>query len=110
MTPEGKVKKQVKAVLKDFGSDVYSHWPVQVGFGEPTLDCIGSVKTAHAEIGVAFAIETKAPGGKMTERQKVTAREMRAAGVKVWLIGSREGLLDMELRVLRQWLLQHASP
>jgi hypothetical protein len=61
-------------------------------------------------VGVAFAIETKAPGETMTDRQKATARRMIAAGVKVWMVGSRKGKLDAELGVIRTWLTHHVSP
>ncbi len=81
-TPESKVKKAVKEVLKHF--DAYQHWPVQTGFGAPTLDCVGCCK------GHFFSVETKAPGGKLTPRQQATIEEMRAAGAKVFVVGEYE--------------------
>lgn len=110
MTPEGKVKAKVKAVLKEFGSDVWAHWPVQTGYGAPTLDCTGSVRNFRTALGIAFAIETKAPGKQLTDQQKATIRSMLRAGTKVFLIGSREGKLAVELAHLRQWLSNHTSP
>jgi hypothetical protein len=54
VTPEGRVKKKVKALLTE--NKAYQFWPVQTGFGAPTLDCIG----CHE--GEYYAVETKAPG------------------------------------------------
>jgi hypothetical protein len=71
MTPEGKVKKRVKEILKAAGA--YQHWPVQNGMGSPTLDCNGTYK------GFGFSIETKAPGEKPTPRQLQTIEAKRAA-------------------------------
>jgi hypothetical protein len=79
-TPEAKVKAQVKRALKtlqDKGYPVYYHMPVQNGMGKPTLDFVGCIK------GQFFAIETKAPGKKPTERQEATIMEMHKAGAHV---------------------------
>ena len=81
-TPEGKVKEQVKRALKGLqakGYPVYWHMPVQNGMGKPSLDFIGCVK------GQFFAIETKAPGKKPTERQQGTIAEMQKAGAHVFV-------------------------
>lgn len=81
-TPEGKVKEQVKRALKllqSKGYPVYYHMPVQNGMGKPTLDFIGCIK------GQFFAIETKAPGKKPTERQQSTIEDMRKAGAHVFV-------------------------
>lgn len=94
MTPEGRVKDHVKAILKQFSPQLYYHFPVQNGMGEPTLDCVGSVN------GRSFAIECKAPGKSMTPRQEQTALKMRAAGVKVFEI---DGNLE-DMAKLRHWL------
>lgn len=92
-TPEGKVKDHVKAKLAVYRPHLYSHWPVQNGMGEPTLDCNGSIN------GRAFAIETKAPGKQLTARQTVTASKMTQAGVKVFVIDGPFGLAQ-----LHDWL------
>lgn len=87
MTPEGKVKAFVKDQItrrRAFGDVIWTHWPVQTGYGAPTLDCIG------CHLGRTFAIETKAPGQKLTDRQKLTVEEMTRAGVTVFVIGERE--------------------
>lgn len=81
-TPEGKVKDQVKRALKclrDKGYPVYYHMPVQNGMGKSTLDFVGCIA------GKFFAIETKAPGKKPTERQLGTIAEMEKAGAAVFV-------------------------
>lgn len=82
MTPEGKVKKMVKAHLADFGEDVYQHWPVLNGMGTPELDCNLIVA------GRSVSIETKAPGKRMTPRQKLTTAAKRRAGGFVFEVDS----------------------
>lgn len=86
-TPEGKVKDKVKAVFKRCG--VYYHMPVQNGMGEPTLDFVACVN------GRFFAVETKAPGKKPTQRQLITMDKMRASGAYVFVVSD-----DHELAVL----------
>ena len=79
-TPEGKVKAKVKRLIKDVGA--YQHWPVQTGYGSPTLDCIG------CSDGRYFAVETKAPGKKLTPRQELTKSEIEDAGGIVFIVDS----------------------
>jgi len=79
-TPEGRVKEKTKKIIAQF-NDIWTHWPVQTGYGEPTLDCIGSRKS-HS-----FAIETKAPGKKLTPRQNLTREKMKRGGVTVFVVG-----------------------
>jgi hypothetical protein len=93
-TPEGKVKREVKDILHRFEPKLYQFWPVQMGMGTSTLDCIGSY------CGFAFAIETKAPGGKPTARQETVIEQMREAGVMVFVIDGTGNSLDE----LRCWL------
>ena len=91
MTPEGKVKKAVKQRLDELGA--YHFWPVQTGYGNATLDCLGCCQ------GKFFGLETKAPGEKLTARQKITALKMRDAGALVFVVDSVENakkLLTME--------------
>jgi hypothetical protein len=92
-TPEGKVKDVVKRILKDYG--VYYFMPVQNGMGKPGLDfhCIFE--------GVGFCIETKAPGKKPTARQRLTIKEIEAAGGKCFVIDN----VTLEATGnLREWL------
>lgn len=108
-TPESKVKVKVKALLNDYGA--FHHWPVQTGYGEPTLDCVGCHR------GKYFAVETKAPGQKLTPRQELTKERMEQAGAKVFVIGQQEfpyppmrasqfGYTHSGLMELEAWLLQ----
>lgn len=109
-TPEGRVKKQVKALLKEHGA--WFNMPVPTGYGVPMLDFIG----CHQ--GKFFAVETKAPGEKLTPRQEATAALMEAAGAKVFVVGmgfirrtqpggvsyeSYTGMVELEA-----WLLLHS--
>ena len=92
-TPEGKVKRRVSQILKH--SDCcYYFMPVQTGYGSPTLDYLGSSK------GRAFAIETKAPGKKLTARQAVIKKEMDDAGMRTFVIAGA----PLEYEELRLWL------
>ena len=65
--------------------------PVPSGFGESTLDYIGCYR------GKYFAVETKAPGKKPTDRQNMVIDRMRKAGGKVFVI-------DGDLTELKQWI------
>lgn len=72
MTPEGKVKKEIKEYLRSIGA--YFFLPVQTGYGSSTLDILACVN------GRFVAIEVKQPGGKATVRQKLIIDQIRAAG------------------------------
>lgn len=78
MTPEGKVKADVKKYLKEHGA--YFFMPVQSGYGAATLDFLVCLN------GRFVAIETKAPGKKLTARQEAVAREIVIAGGRVHLL------------------------
>ena len=77
MTPEGAIKKPVRAYLKAIGG--YRFSPVQMGLGATTLDdlvCIG---------GRFVGIEYKADGKVPTPRQQLTMTEIRrAGGIAIW--------------------------
>jgi hypothetical protein len=81
MTEEGRVKEDVKRLLKRYNA--YYFMPVQQGYGAPGLDFHGSCR------GRAFAVETKAPGKSLTPRQEITKRDMEAGGMKVFVVGER---------------------
>lgn len=89
-TPEGKVKEQVKKLLRKHG--VYWHCPVQNGMGSPSLDFICCCN------GRYLGIETKAPGKEMTARQLCTSHDIRDAGGTVFMI-------DGELGALETWIV-----
>ena len=97
MTPEGKIKAKVNKLLDD--PRIYSFMPVQNGMGAAGLDyhCVVTWPGA-AE---AFFIETKAPGKKPTDRQRVLIERLEGMGIKVFVIDGDRGLEE-----LRTWLNQ----
>lgn len=84
-TPEGKIKIKLKARLKQLNLK-YEFWPVQMGFGSTTLDCLLCIN------GCFVAIETKAPGKKLTPRQTKTRLDIEKAGGLVFVIDSERTL------------------
>lgn len=96
MTPEGRVKKQVKKILGNFWG-VYYRMHVPTGYNAPGLDFECCVN------GYSLYIETKAPGKWLTGRQRETARQVFVAGGAVFFISEQDGL-----RALLKWLLAHA--
>lgn len=103
MTPEAKVKKRVKELLRQY-PDIWFTMPVPSGFGESTLDFLCAMKMKH--IAAFFAVETKAPGRKPTERQGIMIERMREVGAAVFIIDGDEGLRELQvwieqLRALR---------
>lgn len=92
-TPEGKVKAKVSGLLKATPG-IYYHMPVPGGFGGTTLDYIGCHR------GRFFAIETKKPGGKPTDRQKQIISQIEQAGGKTFVI-------DGDITELELWLKDH---
>ncbi len=89
-TPEGKVKKTVSALLRATPG-IYWFMPVPSGYGESSLDYLGCYR------GKFFAIETKKPGGKPTDRQNMVIDKIRKAGGKAFVI-------DGDLTELKQWI------
>ena len=78
MTPEGRIKAQVKAMLKEIGA--WQFWPVSNGLGAHGIpDCIACHK------GRFISIETKAPGKKPTALQIMQGELIIAAG-GVWVV------------------------
>lgn len=96
MTPEGRVKKQVRKILDNFWG-VHVWMPVPHGYGASGLDfhCIVN--------GYALVIETKAPGKWLTGPQRETARQIYVAGGAMFFISNNDGL-----RALLKWMLAHA--
>ena len=97
-TPEGKVKAKVKAAFKYLmheGYGLFYHMPVQNGMGAPILDFVGcKLQTITPEmvgktVGLYFAVETKAPGGKATERQLQTMADIQKAGGATFVYDGR---------------------
>lgn len=89
-TPEGRVKRTVSNYLKSI-SDLYYFMPVQGGMGASTLDYLGCYR------GRFFAIETKAPGKKPTDRQNMIIERIRETGGAVFVI-------DGDITELKQWI------
>lgn len=102
VTPEGRVKNTVKRVLKrfeeEFDCELYTNWPVPGGYGESMLDLVGCA------FGKFFAIETKAPGKTITERQRQCAARMERAGAKVFIIDQTDAEHE-QFRQLWFWLI-----
>jgi hypothetical protein len=83
-TPEGAVKKEINKVLDKYTPDLWYHMPVQNGMGKPCLD----YHMCHR--GWYVAIEAKAPGKKLTDRQYITMQEIERAGGTVFIIDGTE--------------------
>ena len=73
MTPEGRIKAQVKRVLDRY-KPMDTYWPVPGGLGASHLDFIGCY------YGRYISIETKAPGKKPTPRQNARIESVQRAG------------------------------
>lgn len=97
VTPEGKVKKRVKAILNSF-ERVYFEMPVPTGYGKSGLDFSCCVN------GHALFIETKAPGEEPTPRQRETMMKQLDAGASVFIVSNTNGYV-----ALTNWLRKHTS-
>ena len=93
MTPEGKVKRAIRAVLNKHAEHVYVHMPVPGGYGRSALDYIGFC------CGLGFAVEAKRQGGEPTERQQGVIEDMERGGGKVFVIDGPPGLQELD-----EWL------
>ena len=80
-TPEGKIKTALKRELTRVPG-CYQFWPVQMGLGATTLDCLLCIS------GQFVAVETKAPGKKLTARQEITFATISKAGGQVYVVAS----------------------
>ncbi len=82
MTPEGEVKNVLKKrLLKIFGEDAYAFWPVQMGYGSRTNDCILCHK------GCYIMIETKkSPKENLRRAQWYVLWRVVKAGGKAFVI------------------------
>jgi hypothetical protein len=92
MTPEGYVKKAIKAELDVYPTH-YREMPVPGGFGKSGLDF------TICFFGRFLAIEAKRPGKKPTPLQELRMREITAAGGTAVAIASVEEART-ELRAL----------
>ena len=89
MTPEGRVKAAVKRALATLPRR-YHFMPVQNGMGAPALDFYCCIN------GRFVAIETKAPGKKLTARQEATRDQIYAAGGIVFVVDDAIGVAAMK--------------
>lgn len=96
-TPESKVKAKVKRLLDKYKAR-YEFWPVPYGYGASTLDCL------ICFCGQFIAIETKAPGKKPTDRQKMIIEKIRLAGGAAFVIDGDTTELENHLESIK-----HAS-
>jgi hypothetical protein len=95
MTPEGKVKARITALLARYQPHLPMRvtMPVPFGYGQSHLDYDVTIA------GHVLAIEAKAPGEWLTPRQRKIAREIWEAGGTVFAISNDDGLA-----ALHNWL------
>jgi hypothetical protein len=93
MTPEGKIKQKVSALLKSYGDRVYYNMPVPGGYGESMLDYVICANGAFA------MVETKRPTKEPTPRQHVIRRMVEQAGGIVFRVND-----DDSLQAFKDWL------
>jgi hypothetical protein len=87
MTPEGRVKVWVDAMLASYAESMPMWWfkPVQSGMGKRALDYIVCVN------GIFLAIEAKDEGKWLTPFQRQTARDIINSGGSVFIVSTIEG-------------------
>lgn len=88
-TPESKVKAKVNRILSKY-PNIYKFMPVQTGYGVPSLDYLLCIR------GTFVAIETKKAGGKPTERQERTIKEILAAGGTTFVVCGEDDTSQLE--------------
>jgi hypothetical protein len=97
---EKTVKERVKKLLREHGC--YWFMPVQSGYGSATLDFLGSHR------GRFFAVETKAPGKRLSPRQELVKEEIEKAAGKVFVVGEayyEEANTFSGMELLEAWIL-----
>lgn len=97
ITPEGKVKKVVTALLRKYEPRVYFNMPVPNGYGESMLDYVGCAN------GRFFMVETKRPGKTRTDRQSQCAGRVNRAFGMVFTIDAVD---DPRLAELEAWIVE----
>jgi hypothetical protein len=88
-TPEAKVKAKLKDYL--YRHQAYWFMPVQTGYGSTSLDFLVCWS------GHFVAYECKSEGRKLTPRQELVARQIRAAGGNVYKVTLVNGSLVFTL-------------
>lgn len=94
-TPEGRIKEKIKKILDKYQSYLYYEMKVPTGYGAPSLDYFGSVRSPQGW-GVSFAIEAKRPRKAPTTRQEGTMERMREGGVRVFAIDGDPGCDELD--------------
>lgn len=92
MTPEGKVKDEVRRLL-DCYQGIWYYMPVPTGYGMKTIDFLGCFR------GSFFGIETKGEGKAPTALQAKVIAEIKAAGGRTFVIVG-----ENNARPLYNWL------
>jgi len=88
VTPEGKVKAKVRALLNRY--EIEFAMPVQTGMGKQFLDFVCCWR------GLRLDIETKAPNGALTPLQRATCVKLLNVRAKVFIISNEDGLAALE--------------
>jgi hypothetical protein len=104
-TPEGRIKDKVKRRLISEFPKRYVFMPVQNGMGAPALDmyCCFPGQDVYipgrglAIAGLFVAIETKAPGKRLTTRQEDTKQRIEEAGGLVYVVDGDDAIENMIL-------------
>ncbi len=94
-TPEGVTKDAIKAVLKEYGDELYAFWPVQTGYGVRTVDCIICFS------GRFIAVEAKRMGMRARRFQERTLDQILKAGGEAICVDSIHELKGLLARVAR---------
>lgn len=111
MTPEGRTKTRIKALLQKHG--VWYYMPQQFGMGDTHLDFICSVKReimrggGYESLHEMFFIEAKKHGGDPTPRQWAIIERERARGMKVFVCDDEHKSLKPKhdsLSDIEKWL------
>jgi len=86
MTPEGRVKAQLKKFLDR--CNCYHYWPTDFGYGKRMVDCLAFWRLQHVpDVCTVCAIECKRAGiTKPTKRQALIMRELRRYGMRTFLV------------------------
>lgn len=91
-TPEGRVKHLVKKTLEQRypkTAPLHVHWPVLTGYGDRELDAYGVAN------GLAFFVETKAPGKRPTLRQDAKINQWLNTMAPVFVIDGPDSLQEL---------------
>lgn len=86
---ERHVKQALKKRLDELGC--YHYWPVPMGIGAATIDCIVCYK------GRFIGIETKRPGEKPTPLQKLILEKIKLSGGITFVIDNPDDAAKLEL-------------